>query len=419
MDILIQSARIIDPASAHHGQNRDILIQDGVITGIAASIETETSKIIQAEGLCVSVGWMDIGAQTCDPGLEHREDLMTATKAAAAGGYTHIACFPNTEPALHSKAQVQYVIKNTPSGPVKVWPIGAVTMGCQGKDITEIYDMQRSGAVAFSDGSRSITDNGMMLRALLYVKPFGGLIINHPHDKATAHSGQMHEGFTSTSLGMKGIPSLSEELMLYRDLKLLAYTESRLHVQNISTAGAVRLIREAKAAGLPVTASVAALNLVYDDTALEEFDTYMKVLPPLRESHDCKALLQGLADGTIDAITSNHCPWDAESKDMEFLYAEFGAMGLETAFSLAYPALKETLGLEKTIALLNEGPRRILNMPQPRIAEGQTADLTIFQPDEEWVWDKVQSKARNSHLLGQKLSGKVLGVVNGIECAWK
>lgn len=414
MKLLIKGATIVDSHSSLNGEKRDILIEDGIIAKIGRRVTSSDADIVKEKDLHVSVGWMDIGVQVCDPGLEHREDLESAMAAAMAGGYTSIACFPNSSPTVHNKSQVKYIIKNTKGSVVDCLPIGAVTQDCNGKDITEMYDMTRSGAVAFSDGKKSIADNGMMLRALQYVKPFDGVILNHPHDEPTAHSGQMHEGYTSTTLGMKGIPSLSEELMIFRDLQLLEYTDSRLHIHNVSTANGVKLIRAAKKKGLKVTASVAAMNLAFQDDALVDFDTNMKVLPPLRETQDSKALIKGLKDGTIDCISSNHVPWNTEAKDLEFLYAEFGAIGLETTFGLAYKTLEGQIPLADIIDRISHRPRAILHQDILSIEEGKKANLTLFLPNEGFVFeaDMIKSKSKNTSLLGKQLKGKVFAVVN-------
>ncbi len=415
MTLLLKNAKIIDSNSKHDGKSMDILIQNGIIEKIAKKIQAPPqTKIVKEKGLHISVGWMDIGTQVCDPGLEHREDLESVTQAAMAGGYTVLACFPNTSPTLHNKSQIQYIIKNTKGGMVDVFPIGAITKNCEGKDITEMYDMQSAGAVAFSDGAYPILDNGMMMRALQYVKPFDGVIINSPQDKMTSHSGMMHEGVMSTSLGMKGIPALSEELMLVRDIYLSEYTDSRLHVHNVSTAKGVRLIKEAKKKKLKVTASVAALNLIYTDDALQEFDSNLKVLPPLREEKDRKALIKGLQDGTIDCITTGHTPWHIEAKDLEFPYAEFGAIGLESTFGV----LRKNLPLELSdiIEKISTAPRRVLGMNIPSITKGEPANLTLFQPDKKWIFNlsDIQSKSKNTPLLGEELQGKVLAVLHGV-----
>ncbi len=412
MRLLLKNAKVIDSTSPHHGKKVDIFIQNGIIEKVGKRISVADAEIIKVKDLHISMGWLDVGTQVCDPGLEHREDLETVSQAAAKGGFTGIACFPNTDPTVHSKSQVQYIIKNTKGNLVDVYPIGAVTSNCNGRDITEMYDMNKAGAVAFSDGGYSIEDNGMMMRALQYVKPFNGVIINHPHDKTTALNGQIHEGLMSTSLGMRGIPSLSEELMIIRDIYLAEYTDSRLHIHNVSTAKGVRLIKNAKKKNLKITASVAAMNLVFTDNDLESFDTHLKVLPPLRESNDIKALKKGLKEGTIDCITSNHRPWHIEAKDLEFPYAEFGAIGLETTFGVVNPNVENNL--EGVIDALSLAPRSILGLEMPSVKKGNRANLTLFNPNKIFTFEEkdIRSKSKNSPFIGKELQGEIIGVIN-------
>lgn len=416
MQLLIQNALIIDESSPHNEARKDILIENGIIQRVEESIYIDDIETISGEDLCVSVGWLDIGTQMGDPGWEHREDLNSVARAAAMGGYTAIACFPNTSPSIQDKSQVQYVVHRSQNSLVEVLPVGAITRDTKGKEITEMYDMKKAGAVAFSDGVQSIQNNGMMLRALQYVTPFSGLVINHPSDEATAHSGQMHEGYTSTSLGLKGIPSLSEEMMVFRDLQLLEYTQSRLHIYNISTEKSVELIRDAKRRGLQVTASVAALNLSFLDEDLADFNTHLKVLPPLRTADDREALIAGLKDGTIDCITSNHRPWNSEAKDLEFLYAKFGAIGLGSTFGLVYSSLGDEFSLTEIIDKMAVQPREILRLPRPSIQVGETANLTLFNPNEVYTYKEsmIGSISKNSPLIGEKLKGKICGVINGV-----
>ena len=414
MQLLIKKATIIHPDSPHHGQQVDLLIKDGIIAKIGKRVASDGIQTLDAKGIHVSAGWLDVGVQVCDPGYEHREDLETVAAAAMAGGFTGIATQPNTSPTVHSKSQVLYLKNNTLGRLVDFHPMAAVSLDCEGKDITEMIDMYHSGAVAFTDGKNSIQDNGMMMRALQYVKTFDGLVINHPHDKSVSSGGQIHESIVSTSLGMKGIPNLAEDLMVVRDLYLVEYTDSRLHIANISTAYAVDLVRKAKKKGLKVTASVAALNLAYTDEVLYNFDSNFKVLPPLREKNDQRELQKGVADGTIDFVSSNHVPWHEESKVLEFSYADYGAIGLETAFGLTRNTLDKKLTINQLIEKLTIAPRKILNIDLPEIKEGAMANLTIFQPDEEWTFTKkdIFSKSKNTPLIGKTLKGRVLGVVN-------
>lgn len=417
MNLLIKNVTIVDTQSSHNGQSVDLLIENGRIKNIQPGIIAEYTEVLDAKGACVSPGWMDVGVQACDPGYEHREDLQSAARAAAAGGFTAIAVQPNTNPAIDSKSEVLYIKKNTQELPVDFYPIGAVSEGCRGKDITEMLDMRSAGALAFSDGKHAIEDNGLMLRALQYVRPFAGVIINQPLDTGIAGDGQMHEGIVSTTLGMRGIPSLAEELMVERDLYLLAYTDSNLHLANISTAGAVQQIREAKNRGLHVTASVAALNLVFDDDALNDFDSNFKVLPPVRSVRDREALIAGLLDGTIDFINSNHVPVDEEGKKREFPYASFGAIGLETAFAASWSVLNNRLSVAEMVRLLAVRPRVRFGLPVPSVETGQVANLTIFDPNAEWIVDRsdIRSKSKNSPFIGRKLMGRVLAIIHNYQ----
>lgn len=294
------------------------------------------------------------------------------------------------------------------------YPVGAVSQGCEGKDLAELFDMHTAGAIAFSDGRNSVQDAGLLLRAMQYARAFNGLIVNEPHHKTIAAGGQMHEGVVSTSLGMKGVPALAEEIMVQRDLSLLEYAQGRLHLHLLSTAKSVALVRAAKKAGLPVTASVAVANLCFTDDQLSHFDSNWKILPPLRSQTDADALLEGLADGTIDFICSNHTPWDEEAKNLEFPYAEFGMTGMETAFALCRTYLSKHLSISDLIEKIAIAPRRVFGLPLPEIKPGTPAELTVFDPDAEWIFleKDIRSKSHNTPFTGQTFKGKVLGIVN-------
>lgn len=419
MNLLIRNVHIIDPNSPHNGQLLDIHIENGILQTIQADLTIENTAVFDAKGACVSPGWLDVGVQAGDPGFEHREDLQSVAQAAAFGGFTAIAVQPNTNPVLHSKSEILYIKKNTQHSIVDFHPIGAVSENCEGKDITEMLNMHAAGAIAFSDGKKSVQHSGLMLRALQYVQALDGVIINPPSDKEIANDGQMHEGFISTSLGLKGIPDLAEELLLERDLHLLEYTRSRLHIANISTAGAVERIRKAKAKGLRVTASVPVLNLLYTDEAVAEFDNNYKVLPPLRHAEDREALIVGLQDDTIDFICSNHTPIDEEGKNLEFPYASFGVIGLETAFAAIWTALEGKLTLEKLVEKLALTPRRIFKIDIPRLEAGHPANLTIFNPDYNWTFQArdIRSKSKNTPFIGFQFKGKVLAIINNRQSA--
>lgn len=416
MLLLLKKVRIFDGQSESAGL--DILIRDGVIEavgeGLSAGRGAEVWEAAAGGALCVSPGWLDLGVQTGDPGYEHREDLYSAAAAAAAGGFTAVASFPNTHPAIDSKSEVLYVKNKTAGSPVAFHPIGAVSQECEGKDLAELMDMYHAGAIAFSDGRKPVQDAGLLLRAMQYARAFNGLVINEPLHKSIAAGGQMHEGIASTSLGLKGIPALAEEVMVQRDLSLLEYAESRLHIHLLSTAKSVAMVRAAKKAGLPVTASVAVANLCFTDEKLLDFNSHWKVLPPLRSSADAQALLAGVADGTIDVIATNHSPWDEEAKNLEFPYAEFGMTGLETAFALCRTFLHKKLPVNTLVEKMAFAPRRVLGLPAPEIRPGARADISVFDPDLEWTFGEkdIRSRSHNTPFAGWQFKGKALGIVN-------
>lgn len=424
MRLLIKQVRIIEAGKI--GAPVDILIEDGIIRRVASGLGGDDCIVWDAASSLVSIGWFDAGVHIPDPGEEHREDLASACEAATAGGFTGIACLPNTQPVAHSKSEIQYMRRFRDVHPVEVCPIGSVSVGAEGKDLAELYDMREAGAVAFSDGLRPIQDAGLLLRALEYVRSFGGLVINTPHHVSLAQGGQMHEGLVSTQLGLRGLSALSELVMIQRDLSLLAHTGSRLHVHLVSTAGGVALIREAKARGLSVTASVAIANLCFTESVLAgvvpegveraaAFDSNWKMLPPLRGLEDMEALRMGLKDGTLDFVCSNHRPWDLESKNVEFPYAGFGITGLETLFSMWCSFGGHDLELPLFIEKISEGPRRVLGLEVPQIREGRRAELTVFNPLNQWIYgrDTLVSKSVNNPLMGCQLKGRVEGTVSG------
>lgn len=414
MNILIKSAHIIDSKSPYNGKVVDVLIENGMIRSIKSKIVPQKNvKVIEAKNLHLSAGWLDMQVSFCDPGFEHKEDLNSGINAAIAGGYTGVAVVSSTNPPIHSKGDVQYIKNKTVNSIVDVHPIGTVSYRQEGKDISEMYDMQQAGAVAFSDDKKPITDAGLLMRALLYSQNFGSLIITHCDEKSISQDGKMNEGSTSTILGLKGIPALAEELMVGRNIFLAEYTNAPIHISNISTQKSVSLIKQAKASGLKITASINAYNIALDDTALLGFDSNYKLNPPLRIKSDMEALRKGLADGTIDAITSDHRPQDIESKDIEFDYASNGMIGLESAFGLINTN-KGKIKLETIIDALTINPRTILKLEQPKIAEGQQANITLFDPEAEWIFEKksIRSKSANTPFIGTKFKGKVIGIIN-------
>ncbi len=410
MNLLIKSATILDPGSPFHQQVADILIENGVITRIADDIEAD-AELIEAEGKYLSPGFFDLNCNIGELGLETKEDMLSGTRAAAAGGFTGLAMMPNTANPVHSKAEVEYLVNRAKGNLVDVYPLGTISHKREGKDLAEMYDMYLSGAKAFTDGNRPVQDAGLMERALLYAQGFDAMVFSYPEDTAIAGKAKVNEGEISTLLGMKGIPSLAEELMIARDLYLAEYTVSKIHFSTISTARSVELIREAKRKGLEVTCDVAAHHLILTDEALLGFDSQYKVKPPLRTKDDVKALIKGLKDGTIDAIVSQHTPHEIEFKDVEFEVAAYGMVGFQTALPLA---LKAGLPVELLVEKLAINPREILGLGVPVIAEGEKANLVLFDADAEWAYNSSsnRSKSVNSPFIGQNLKGKVLLTYN-------
>jgi len=419
MRILLRQAQVYDAQSKHHGTRKDILIDKGIIQKIAKKISDSKAKAITSHNLCVSIGWVDLGTYTGDPGYEYREDLESVSRAAARGGYTGIVTLPNTKPTVHSKSEVSYILNKTKDWLLNCYPLGAVSMDCGGADLAEMYDMSNAGAVAFSDGRQAIQNGGLMLRGLLYVKKIKGLIINRPHDRSIAADGHINEGLVSTTMGLKGIPTIGENLMLQRDIELTRYADSRYHAMHISSAASVELVKKAQKDKLDVTTSVAYLNLVSTDEALSSFDTAYKVLPPLRLESDRKALIKGLKEGVISIISANHVPVDNDNKIVEFSNAKFGASGLETCFAALNTHLTKSLDIDLIVNRLSKGVRSLLNIDQPTITTGELADLTIFDPSLDFKLDRkdFRSKSANSPFAGEDLKGKVLGVIRGKQSA--
>lgn len=415
MEILLKAATIIYPGSKLHGKKQDLLIKRGKLEQVGSNIKApEKVTVIKGKDLYVSPGWVDLCSFLGDPGLEHKEDIKTGIKAAAAGGFTATCCMPNTHPAIDNKSGVEYVINKAKGLVVDVYPVGAVSENCEGKDITEMYDMNQAGAVAFSDGINSGISSGLTLRSLLYVKAFDGFVMLHPNDKSITRNGQMHEGVMSTRLGLPGIPAITEELTIQRDLQLLEYTESRMHIAYVSVAESIDHIKKAKSQGLKVTCSVAPYSLALTDEILADYDSNYKVMPPLRSKNDIKALLKGLKDGTIDTISSFHIPQDTESKELEFDLADFGMLGFETAYALVNTHVGDKLGQELLVNKLAIKPREILGQELPELAVGEKLNITIFDAGEEWTFSKqdIRSRSKNTPFVGTNFKGRVKGVIN-------
>ncbi len=414
MNILIKKAKIFQRGNRHHLKTRDIHVKNGKILKIAASIKVDSAKTISSENLCVSAGWLDMRVNFREPGHEYKEGLANGLKTAAKGGFTGVVTMPTTYPVVDNNTAVQFLKNNSASSVTEIFPAGSVSKGFEGKQLSEFHDMTESGAVAFTEDTKLLNNSNLLSKALEYSKTIGTLVYSFPYDPNLASNGQMHEGKTSTLLGMKGIPSVSEEIQLSRDIQLLKHFGGKLHVVAISTEESVNMIKSAKKEGLAITCSVHAHQLSFTDKDVSTFDSRFKVLPPFRSDKDRKALIKGLKDGTIDAICSGHEPEDIEEKKREFTVAAFGISSLETAFSAAHTELGKNYPLEDLIDKFTTAPREILGLPKAIIKEGQVANFTLFDPSKKWTFQREEmiSKSKNTPFNNSKFTGKVVGVVN-------
>jgi len=423
MDILIKSAKVVDPASKHNGKTVDILVRKGKIEKIGKDLKPDGKiKVYEHRGLNVSPGWFDMNVNFREPGYEQKEDLLSGIKAAAQGGFTGVACKPSTNPPLHTKAEIEFVRNKTFNQVVDVFPVGTISKERKGKELAEMFDMHNAGAVAFSDGKQSVENPRLLSLAMLYAKGFNGLLISFPDDARISASGKMNECETSTTLGIQGIPAVAEELQVSRDIFLAEYNETPLHISSVTTAKSVDLIRKAKKSGLNITADVTPHHLSLDETLITEFDTNYKVKPPLRGKADIKALIKGLQDGTIDAIASDHSPEDEENKKVEFDYAAFGIIGLETAYAVLNSSISDNMSTEEIINKITANPRKILKLQIPSITEGGDANITLFNPSLKWTFteNQIRSKSKNTPFTGKTFTGKALAIYNNgqfSECA--
>jgi dihydroorotase len=411
MKILIQSPLIIDRNSSFHQKEKNVLINNGRIAEIGDK-NYSADRIIKADGMLLSPGWFDLGTFVGDPGLEHKEDINSVTRAAAAGGFTEIAVLPNTSPSVQTKNEISYLTRNNDNRLVQIHAMASVTRNNKGEELTEMIDLHHAGAVAFTDGLKPIWHTDILLKALQYLQKFNGVLIDHPEDNWLSMFGQMHEGVNSTRLGLKGMPRIAEEIVVSKYLELLNYAGGRLHFSRISTAKSVELIRAAKRK-LEVSCDVVAYQPLLEDNLLHDFDTNYKVNPPLREKVDNDNLIRGIREGTIDVICSGHLPQDEESKNLEFDLADFGIINLQT-FGANLTMLSKSVDWDVLIEKVTHGPRQVLSMEVPSIAEDTKANLTLFDPERTWVLDEKSnhSKSRNSPWFGRELKGKTIAVFN-------
>ena len=411
MNVLLKSAKIVDESNKSlHLKKRDILIKNGLISAIAPKIETPANtKEIKLKNLHVSLGWFDSGVSFGEPGYEERETIANGLLTAGKSGFTDVVLNPSSTPVPDSSSDIVFLKNAAQNQAANLYALGCLTSQGKGEALAELYDMKNSGAVGFYDAKRPITNPNLLKIALQYTDGFKGLVYSFPLDTKIAGKGEVNEGPVSTRLGLKGIPTLAEELQIVRDLFILEYAGGKLHIPTISTANAVKLIESAKKKGLDITCSVAVHNLCLTDESLDSFDSNYKVMPPFRTKKDVKALIKGVKDGIIDFVTTDHTPLNIELKKMEFDNANYGTIGLESAFGLLNPLF----GMEETISLLTKGRNRY-GIEEPKIKEGEKACLTLFNPEEEYTFtaENIYSSSKNSSFLEKKLQGEVYGIIS-------
>jgi dihydroorotase len=427
----IRGGRVLDPPRGVDLVG-DVLIREGRIAAVGPDVAAGADRTIDARGLIVCPGLVDIHCHLRDPGFEHKETIETGTRAAAHGGFTTVCCMANTEPPIDSRASVEYVLRTAAAqGAVRVLPIGCITRGRQGKELAEMGDLAEAGAVGFSDDGSPVADAALMRHALEYSSAFALPVIEHSEELSVSHEGVMHEGWVSNRLGLRGIPAAAEETAVARDIALAELTGAHLHVAHVSTAGSVELVRRAKERGVHVTAEVTPHHLALTDEAVMlaavespgglAYDTNAKVNPPLRPRADVDACIEGLADGAIDAIATDHAPHATEDKLCEFDFAAFGISGFETALALCLSLVHEgKLDLSTLIYKLTAGPVQALGLARSvpglgSLAEGAPGDVLVFDPEAEWLVDPERfiSKGKNTPLAGRTLKGRVVATVYG------
>lgn len=413
--VLIKGARVINPGSKLDAA-RDVLIRQGKIARIEKSITDPKARVLRAKDQVVVPGLIDLHCHLRDPGRPDEETIATGSAAAVAGGFTSICCMPNTDPAIDNESIVNYIYKEAARvGLCNVLPVGAITKGRAGKELTEFGELLHAGVKAFSDDGDTVADSSVLRHALEYSKSFDVPIFEHALDKELAGDGLMNESLVSTRLGLKGSPAIAEELIVARDLLLTGFTGARLHVCHVSTSGAVELIRRAKREGVRVTCETCPHYFYFNDEVLESFDVNYKVNPPIRSEADRQAIIEGLADGTIDCIATDHAPHCRAEKELEFANAPYGMIGLETAVSLAVMELidRQRMSWLDVIRKMTVNPAGIIRIPAGSISVGSAADITMIAPDEKWKVseEQIRSRSKNTPHLGNELKGRVTNVI--------
>ncbi len=421
--LLVKNGRVIDPASGHDAV-ADVLIEDGVVSGVGPNLSKQGAETLDATGLIVAPGFIDMHVHLREPGFEHAETIQSGARAAAAGGFTSIAPMPNTAPVNDSATVTSYIVeKARRHAVVNVWPIGAITKGSAGEELAAIGSMVNAGAVAISDDGKPVINARVMRRAMEFARSFGIPVIDHCEDLHLSAGGDMHEGFESVRLGLRGIPSCSEDVMVARDILLAEVTGARYHVAHISAKHSVEMVAFAKAKGLPVTAETTPHHFAIADSDMLPYDSNYKMKPPLRSPGDIDAVIEGVMNGAIDAIATDHAPHPGSEKMQEFEKCPFGILGLETALGVTFERLlhPKKIGLMHLVRLFTTGPARILNIPRGTLAPGAAGDVTIFSLDRQWTYDvnKSFSKSRNSPFDGKTfVGGPVATIVNG-KVVWR
>ena len=410
MNSLIKSATIIDKNSEFHNKTVDILIRNGIISDISEDIKNPKNFLeIRFPNLHVSNGWFDYSVCTGEPGYEERDNLLNTLMLASKSGFTSVGLQPNTFPVTEKSTEIEYLKAVAKNSNVNIYPIGALTKSSDGNELAELFEMKNSGAIGFGDYKKSIVNANVLKLALLYSKDYNIPIFSFPLNREISNNGVMNEGTTSTSLGLKGIPGMSEEIQIMRDIRILEYTGGNLHIPYISTRKSLELIKKAKNKGLNISCSTCVHNLFFNDTHLGDFNTKFKVLPPLRTQDDIDQLISGVKDGSIDTVTSDHNPLDIELKNVEFDKAEFGTIGLESLFG----ALNRIFPIKTTINILTRG-KKVFGIEETEIKIGTQADLSLFNPINSFVFndDNVLSMSKNSIFIGSSLKGKVYGTIS-------
>ncbi len=415
LNYILRSAKIIDPRSKHHGKKNDILIENGNITLISKKVIYKGQYIeVKINNLHISPGFLDMNTRIGEPGYEYREDAKSGSDAAKRGGFTGIVYMPSTKPPIQNVADINFVKKLFEKNIIDVFPIGCITKNREGTDLTEMNDMKNAGAIAFSDDLKSIENPMIMSIALEYTKDFKTPIMVVPFEKDLCQNGLVNEGNISALLGLTGIPNITEEIRVNRDIELVDYNKGRLHFSTVSTKKSLELIKKAKEKNINISTDIAAYQLLLHDEMLSDFNTNLKVFPPIRTKKMQKEFIKNIKNGNIDAISSNHTPIESEKKKCSFINAEFGMIGLETTFAITNTILKKEIELEKIIELLSINPRKILNIECPRIEEKNIANITLYDPEKKWIFktDDVKSKSKNSPFENHEFTGKILGIIN-------